>query len=121
MKRVVKGIHYSQIDVDTDENDCVQISQNGRDEFNLIIFDKENSKKVALLIHPDLEQEKEEFAVGFSEWTNDLGKCDYYPSYEDVLNDNPVFKIWINRHNETDKKSTSELIELYKKVSHENN
>lgn len=68
MKKVVKGIHYPQIDVDTCENDCVQMSQNGRDEFNLIIFDKENSKKVALLIHPDLERENEEFAVEFAEW-----------------------------------------------------
>lgn len=51
--------------------------------------------------------------VGFVNWTNDIGKCDYYPTYEYVKDDDPIFVNWCNRFNEEDMITTEQLLQIY--------
>ena len=71
--------------------------RNGNDPLHI---EEACRKKVALAIHPDLEGEKEEFAVGFAEW---IGDSSYWYNGR-----------WLNESDQSNL-STKELIELYKK------
>lgn len=56
-------------------------------------------------------EEKEREAVAFSEWSNDLNKCEYYPVYDRYTD---KLEYWEKRDNPDIEKSTSDLYKAWK-------
>jgi len=53
MNRVINQKHYPTLCVDMDENDIVQITQNGKEDFNMIMVEKENWQRLFELGNPE--------------------------------------------------------------------
>jgi len=100
--KVIHQKHYPTLQVDSNENDIVQIAQNGKEDFNLIMLEKERARCFALLVCPELahlegallaEQElnnqlkeeierlkakKKKLIEDFVDWAKDCGEDAWY-------------------------------------------
>ena len=60
---------------------------------------------------PLIQKQNESDAVEFTEWTNDLLNCEYYPTYT-----NDKCNGWVNRNDSVDFKTTQELYKEFLKT-----
>jgi hypothetical protein len=70
--KVIHQKHYPTLQVDSNENDIVQIAQNGKEDFNLIMVEKERARDFALLVCPELAEEIEIMKEQIAEMTAEI-------------------------------------------------
>ena len=85
--KVIHQKHYPTLQVDSNENDIVQIAQNGKEDFNLIMVEKERARDFALLVCPELAEEIERLKAFVNSFIKDF-EGDYVIA-DGTIVDNP--------------------------------
>lgn len=78
-KTIIKQEYCEDIEVQIFDEECFIIQKDEIEPnetiMHTICYEQSKAREVALAIHPDLEREKEEFAIKFTEWfTKNTGR-----------------------------------------------